>query len=213
MSIGLLLCFSLLSGWYSGWATKLDTVKNIAINIEMNYSESEVTVPTLFHFHYSPVSHQHQRPDDPPCEVVVQISSDGSICWMCSGRITMIGPGVGKIDICPRLPHHPAQSLSNPISSSGPAPLSAARAEPRTLASPFVLLFLLIQLILVFPFMQIVQLRPSLLHGSTVASPLVLFSCNCYFITISTSASSSQYTDIFSYTYKYYSSVYQSVAQ
>ena len=117
----------------------------------------------------------------------------------------MIGPGVGKIDICPRLPHHPAQSLSNPISSSGPAPLSAARAEPRTLASPFVLLFLLIQLILVFPFMQIVQLRPSLLHGSTVASPLVLFSCNCYFISISTSASSSHYTNIFSYTYKYYS--------
>ena len=82
---------------------------------------------------------------------------------MCSGRITMIGPGVGKIDICPPLPHHPAQSLSNPISSSGPAPLSAARAEPRTLASPFVLLFLLIQLILVFPFMQIVRLPPSLL--------------------------------------------------
>ena len=88
----------------------------------------------------------------------------------------MIGPGVGKIDICPPLPPHPAQSLSNPISSSGPAPLSAARAEPRTLASPFVLLFLLIQLILVFPFMQIVQLRPSLLRGSTVASPLALSS-------------------------------------
>ena len=88
----------------------------------------------------------------------------------------MIGPGVGKIDICPPLPYHPAQSLSNPISSSGPAPLSAARAEPRTLASPFVLLFLLIQLNLVFPFMQIVQLRPSLLHGSTVASPLALSS-------------------------------------
>ena len=109
----------------------------------------------------------------------------------------MIGPGVGKIDICPPLPHHPAQSLSNPISSSGPAPLSAARAEPRTLASPFVLLFLLIQLILVFPFMQIVQLPPSLLLGSTVASPLVFFSCNCSFISISTSASSSHYTDIF----------------
>ena len=49
----------------------------------------------------------------------------------------MIGPGVGKIDICPRLPHHPAQSLSNPISSSGPAPLSAARAEPRNPRLPF----------------------------------------------------------------------------
>ena len=46
----------------------------------LHYSEREVMFPTLFHFHYTAVSHPHQQPDDPPCEVVVQISSDGSIC-------------------------------------------------------------------------------------------------------------------------------------